>query len=117
MLLLWISLRIGYPYELKWMEGAIVDETARVLSGQLSYHAPDLDHVPFLYMPLYYWAAAAVAAVVGQGYFALRLRLRAGDDRMPLAGLVDRAPRDRTPPGRPVRGRTVRHGCGWLQGW
>ncbi len=72
-LLLWISLRIGYPYELEWMEGAMVDETARVLAGEPSYHAPDLGHLPFLYTPLYYWAGAAVAAVVGQGYFALRL--------------------------------------------
>lgn len=73
-LFLYASLhRIGYPFDLEWMEGGLVDHVARLLSGKPIYAPPSVDYVPFIYNPLYYVLAAAVAKVVGLGYFALRL--------------------------------------------
>lgn len=75
-MLLWfglVALRIGYPFEMEWMEGAMVDEAARVRAGLPSYHAPTTQHVPFLYTPLFYAAGAIASLVVGEGFFAVRL--------------------------------------------
>lgn len=65
--------RIGYPYELEWMEGAMVDHTVRLLSGHPLYAAPSLDFVPFPYPPLFHYAGALVALILGPGFAALRL--------------------------------------------
>ena len=66
-------LRVGYPFELEWMEGAVVDHVARVLEGQPLYVAPSVDFVPFIYTPFYYYVSAAVAGVTGLGFVPLRL--------------------------------------------
>src|SRR5690606_21399910 len=64
----WTALaRIGHPFELEWMGGAFVDHVCRVLDGQSIYVAPSADFVPFLYTPLYMYASAAVARVIGEG--------------------------------------------------
>jgi hypothetical protein len=68
-----IALRIGYPCELEWMEGAMVDEASRVRQGLPSYHAPTTQHVPFLYTPLFYQLGALASLVCGEGFFAVRL--------------------------------------------
>lgn len=65
--------RIGYPYELQWMEGGSVDHVARVLRGQPLYVRPSLDFTPFLYTPLYYYLSAGVASLTGIGFMPLRL--------------------------------------------
>jgi 4-amino-4-deoxy-L-arabinose transferase-like glycosyltransferase len=65
--------RLPYPFELEWMEGSMVDHVRRVLAGLPLYVPPSLDFVPFLYPPLYYWAAAAVAKLTGIGFEPLRL--------------------------------------------
>jgi 4-amino-4-deoxy-L-arabinose transferase-like glycosyltransferase len=67
-----VALRIGHPFELEWMEGAMVDEAARVRQGLPTYHAPGVDHAPFLYTPLLYWLGAAAMALLGEGFAALR---------------------------------------------
>ena len=69
--LMW--LRISYPFELEWMEGAMVDHVRRVVAGQTLYVAPSLEFTPFIYPPGYYYASAAVSSVVGTGFTALRL--------------------------------------------
>src|SRR5829696_279318 len=66
-------IRLRYPFELEWMEGAMVDQVQRVVEGRPMYVAPTLDFVPFLYPPVYFWASAAVAMVTGVGFVALRL--------------------------------------------
>jgi hypothetical protein len=66
-------LRIRYPYELEWMEGGMLDHVRRVLDGAPLYAPPSVDFVSFLYPPLYYWAAAALSAVLGPGFVPLRL--------------------------------------------
>ncbi len=68
-----VAARIGYPFELEWMEGAMVDEAARVHHGLDVFAAPSLEHVPFLYTPLFYYLAAMAMAVCGDGFVAGRL--------------------------------------------
>jgi 4-amino-4-deoxy-L-arabinose transferase-like glycosyltransferase len=67
------ALRLRYPFELEWMEGATLEHVRRVLAGQPLYAAPSLDFVAFTYPPLYYFASANVARVAGPGFLALRL--------------------------------------------
>lgn len=71
---LWVALhRIGYPFELDWMEGGSVQLAARVSAGHSLYVAPTLAYVGWTYTPLYYLASAAVGAFTGVGFVALRL--------------------------------------------
>jgi hypothetical protein len=65
--------RLGYPYELDWMEGGSVALAARAAAGHSLYAAPSLAYVGWTYPPLYYWVAAAVSKVTGVGFLALRL--------------------------------------------
>jgi 4-amino-4-deoxy-L-arabinose transferase-like glycosyltransferase len=66
-------LRIRYPFELEWMEGACVDHVLRILSLERLYVAPSLEFVPFMYTPLYFYVSAAVSKIVGVGFLPLRL--------------------------------------------
>ena len=47
------SQRIVYPFELEWMEGALVDHTARILAGLDSYTEPRLADTHTLGRALY----------------------------------------------------------------
>ncbi|HYE95619.1 MAG TPA: glycosyltransferase family 39 protein [Rubricoccaceae bacterium] len=67
------ALRIGYPYELEWIEGATLQHVERVQGGLPVYTAPGLAFTPLLYTPLYYAVGAGVEAVLGTGLSALRL--------------------------------------------
>ncbi len=64
--------RIAYPFELDWFEGPMLEQTLRVLSGRPIYVAPSVAYVPLVYPPLFNYAAAAMSAVVGPGFAALR---------------------------------------------
>src|SRR5262245_60511937 len=68
-----IALRLTYPHELEWMEGAMVDHAERVRAGLDLYVPPTAQHVQFLYTPLLFYLGALVAAVIGPGFLALRL--------------------------------------------
>jgi len=71
---LWVALhRVGYPYELDWMEGGSVELAARLTGGHSLYTAPSLAFVGWTYTPLYYWVAATVAKLTGIGFLPLRL--------------------------------------------
>jgi hypothetical protein len=65
--------RLGYPFELEWMEGGTLDHLRRVLSGQPLYVPPTLGFVPFLYTPAYYYLAVPLAWIFGCGFLPLRL--------------------------------------------
>jgi len=65
--------RIAYPFELEWMEGALVDHAARVANGDPIYCAPTPEHVPFLYAPLLFWLGGGLMACGMDGLLALRL--------------------------------------------
>jgi 4-amino-4-deoxy-L-arabinose transferase-like glycosyltransferase len=66
-------LRLTYPFELEWMEGATVDHVRRVLAGKQLYVSPSLEFTPYIYTPLYYYVSAGVAELTGIGFFPLRL--------------------------------------------
>src|SRR3954447_13449515 len=66
-------LRLRYPYELEWIEGGFVDLVHRVMDGGPIYNRPNLESIPYIYTPLYYWVSAGFASVMGIGFFPLRL--------------------------------------------
>jgi 4-amino-4-deoxy-L-arabinose transferase-like glycosyltransferase len=66
-------LRMGYPFELEWLEGASLDHTLRVISGQGLYQKPSLEFIPFIYTPLYYYVSAPFVKMMGPGFLPLRL--------------------------------------------
>jgi Dolichyl-phosphate-mannose-protein mannosyltransferase len=71
---LWVALhRVGYPYELDWMEGGSVELAARVVAGHSLYATPSLGFVGWTYPPLYYLISAGVAKLIGVGFLPLRL--------------------------------------------
>jgi hypothetical protein len=71
---LYVALRrIGYPFELEWLEGGQVEIVNRVVHGQGIYVAPTLHYVPYPYPPFFVWISAAFAKVLGVGFLAPRL--------------------------------------------
>jgi hypothetical protein len=66
-------IRLGYPYEIEWIEGATVDGLRWILSGRLLYSPPELAYLPPPYTPLYYYLSAPLMAVLGEGFVAPRL--------------------------------------------
>ena len=66
-------LRVTYPFDLEWLEGATADHVHRILTGQRIYVPPSLAFTPFLYPPLYYYVSAAVSLVTGMSLLPLRL--------------------------------------------
>jgi hypothetical protein len=67
------ALRSTYPYELEWIEGAMLDEMRWILQGRPLYAPPDLSFIPFAYNPLYFYLSAALMKIFGIGFFAPRL--------------------------------------------
>src|SRR6266542_4402426 len=65
--------RLGYPFELEWMEGGMVDHVRRIVAGQPIYVRPSLNFVSYLYPPLYYLVSAGLARMIGIGFLPLRL--------------------------------------------
>ena len=57
--------RVGFGFELEWMEGGMVSHGARLLDGQGIYGPPSADFVPFFYTPGYPVLLAALGAVFG----------------------------------------------------
>ena len=55
--------RMGYPYDLEWMEGGMLAHGARVAAGDPLYVLPTADFIPFIYPPLYPWMMGALATV------------------------------------------------------
>lgn len=72
-LLLTAALRITYPYELEWMEGAVLDHVARLHAGQPIYAEPRFQFVPLIYPPLYYCLCSLAVELVGDGFAGPRL--------------------------------------------
>lgn len=70
----WVAFhRIGYPYELEWMEGGSVEVVRRVVEGHNIYGPPSLHFTPWPYPPLYFWITAGLSKVIGVGFLPLRL--------------------------------------------
>ncbi|MEO0081521.1 MAG: glycosyltransferase family 39 protein [candidate division WOR-3 bacterium] len=70
----WVALRrMGFPFELEWMEGGMLESVRHILAGRPLYATPSLEFTTFIYGPLYYYVSAAFAQVFGTSYLALRL--------------------------------------------
>jgi len=73
-LYVWIAVaRIGYPFDLEWLEGAAASNTLRVVNGLPIYVKPTLDYVPEVYTPLYFYLSSLPMRVTGPGFLPLRL--------------------------------------------
>ncbi len=66
-------LRIGYPLELEWMEGGVLQQAHRLRTGQPIYPPPSRDFVPFLYTPGYAVVLAGLGSIFGLDYALGRL--------------------------------------------
>lgn len=64
--------RLDYPYQLEWLEGAVLQEASRLLRGLPLYPPPSLSYAPLNYPPLYFMAAAGAMRVLGEGFLAMR---------------------------------------------
>ncbi len=64
--------RVGYPYDIEWMEGATLISALRVTQGLPLYGMPDPTYIPFIYPPLYAWVVAALSSVFPFGYTLAR---------------------------------------------
>lgn len=66
-------LRVGFPYQLSWLEGAVVDHSRWILSGQQLYGPPSVDFAPFFYPPLYSYISAIFMKIFGVSIIIPRL--------------------------------------------
>lgn len=58
-------LRIGFPYQLSWLEGAVMDHSRWILQGNQLYGPPSEEFTPFLYPPLYSYVSALFMKIFG----------------------------------------------------
>jgi hypothetical protein len=65
--------RVGYPFDLEWMEGGMLVHSWRLLQGLPLYGPPSVDFVSYLYTPLYPAVVAALGKVFGLHYVVGRL--------------------------------------------
>ena len=65
--------RLGFPSELEWLEGGILDTVKRVVDHQSIYVAPSVQYVPSVYTPGYYYVAALFSSALGVSFSTLRL--------------------------------------------
>jgi len=75
-ILVFVSLavfRLGYGFELEWMEGGTLGHVERILDGEKLYVEPSIGFVPFIYTPFYYYLSAVAARIAGDGFAPLRL--------------------------------------------
>jgi 4-amino-4-deoxy-L-arabinose transferase-like glycosyltransferase len=66
-------LRMGYPFELEWMEGGSLQHVQRILLGQRLYVQPSLEFVPYVYTPLYFYVCALFARISDLGFLSMRV--------------------------------------------
>lgn len=60
--------RVGYPYDLEWMEGGMLHHALRLQTGEGIYNEPSVEFIPYLYTPLYPALLATFGEVVGLTY-------------------------------------------------
>lgn len=67
------ALRLSFPYPLEITEGASLESVRALLRGEPLYTRPTVEHVPMIYGPIYFYAAAVVSTLLGPSFVALRL--------------------------------------------
>lgn len=65
--------RIPFPFELEWVEGAMLLQARRILEGGALYTAPSLGYNPVTYPPVFQYLSAGLCAWLGLSYAPLRL--------------------------------------------
>lgn len=65
--------RMAYPFGLEWLEGASLIQVQRLLTGHPLYARPSLDYIALIYPPLYFYASALLARLIGLSFLPLRL--------------------------------------------
>jgi hypothetical protein len=96
--------RVFYPHEIMWMEGGMLDQVLRITEGESIYAPPSWEFTAYIYMPLYYYASAAVSWFTGPGFASIRLvSLTSSIAIAMLVGLL-------------TNRATGRHTPGWLAG-
>ena len=78
-----IAGRIGYPYDLEWMEGGLLHHALRMREGHSIYTAPSIEFIPYLYTPMY----PALLATLG-GMFGLTYTLGRAISMLSLVGIA-----------------------------
>ena len=68
-----VGLRVTYPYDLEWMEGAMVEHVLQLMEGKPLYAPPSLDFTAYIYNPLFFWVGYALATLFGPSLPVLRL--------------------------------------------
>jgi len=68
-----IAGRVGYPYDLEWMEGGMLHHALRIHTGQGIYVPPSADFIPYLYTPLYPTLLALFGGPFGISYLLGRV--------------------------------------------
>lgn len=66
-------LRLGYPLELDYIEGVMMDHVVRLAHGQPLYVKPGLDFITLAYMPGFATLASLLARVFGAEFWVPRL--------------------------------------------
>ena len=61
--------RLGYSYDLEWMEGGMLLHGLRVMEGKPLYGPADAEFIPFIYPPLYSWLLALGGGIFGLDYW------------------------------------------------
>src|ERR1044071_3424690 len=65
--------RIGYPYDLDFLEDSMLMQSLRIADGQPVYLPPNADFNPHVYMPLFFWLGAILFKLGGPSLVLLRL--------------------------------------------
>jgi hypothetical protein len=65
-------IRLFYPYELEWIEGAKVDEMVKILEGRPIYGPPTIFFIPLSYTSLFFYLSANLMRIIGIGLIAPR---------------------------------------------
>jgi len=68
-----ITMRIAYPFQLEWMEGQSLIQVNRILKGFPLYARPSIYYIPLLYTPFYFYLSAIFSLFLGDGFLALRI--------------------------------------------
>ena len=57
--------QLGYPFNLEWIEGAMMDHVHRILEGKSIYSEPSVEFVPSPYAPVYFYLSAFLSCIFG----------------------------------------------------
>ncbi len=95
--LLIVASRLTYPFDIEWMEGALLGHAIEFVDTGRIYKLPSQDFVPFIYPPLYTYLVAFGIRLFGIGYTCARLVsvLSAVGAAFLAAGIVRRETGDR----------------------